>query len=429
MAKIAVIGAGPMGLACAYELLKQRHTVDVYEADDRVGGMSAHFDFNGLSIERYYHFICKPDSSLFELLSELGLTQSLKWRNTSMGYYFNGRMYDWGNPVALLKFSPLRLLDRIRYGLHMFYCTKISNWKNLDSQEASVWITQWIGGQAYHVLWKRLFALKFFEYANNLSAAWIWSRIKRVGTSRKSLFQEQMGYLDGGSDTLLTKLGTAITTRGGQISLQSPVESITLDPPTNSKILTVAGQKHRYDIVISTIPLPFVPKMITGLSSVVTEQYQAIKNIGVVCLLFKLKKSISRHFWLNISDETIEIPGIIEFSNLRPLPHHVVYVPFYLPQTHPKYRRPDQEFIAESLGYLKKLNPDFTEADVIDVHVSRYGFAQPICPPEFMRDLPPIKSETPGLYIVDTSHYYPEDRSISESVRLGREVANMIAVG
>ncbi len=426
MAKIAIIGAGPMGLACAYELLKHHHAVDVYEADDRVGGMSAHFDFKGMSIERYYHFICKPDTSLFELLNELGLAQSLKWRDTSMGYYFNGKMYDWGNPIALLKFSPLSFVDRLRYGLHMFYCTKIRNWTKLDTQEASMWIKGWIGERAYNILWKRLFALKFFEFANNLSAAWIWSRIKRVGTSRKSLFQEQMGYLDGGSDALLHTLHKSITAKGGQIFLNSPVASITADRKENTKILTVHGQQHRYDIVISTIPLPFVPKMITGLSPAVTEKYTAIKNIGVVCLLFKLKKSISRHFWLNISDETIEIPGIIEFSNLRPLPHHVVYVPFYLPQTHPKYRRPDQDFITESMGYLKKLNPDFRDDDVIDVHVSRYGFAQPICPPEFMRNLPPIKSETPGLYIVDTSHYYPEDRSISESVRLGREVAKMM---
>ena len=42
----------------------------------------------------------------------------------------------------------------------------------------------------YQRLWAPLFALKFFEYADNISAAWIWTRIKRVGTSRRSMFQE-----------------------------------------------------------------------------------------------------------------------------------------------------------------------------------------------------------------------------------------------
>jgi protoporphyrinogen oxidase len=32
--------------------------VDLIEADRKVGGMAAHFDFSGTSIERFYHFVC-----------------------------------------------------------------------------------------------------------------------------------------------------------------------------------------------------------------------------------------------------------------------------------------------------------------------------------------------------------------------------------
>lgn len=61
MSSFAIVGSGPMGLMAAMELLKKGHQVDVYERDDRIGGMSADFDFDGLRIERYYHFICKTD--------------------------------------------------------------------------------------------------------------------------------------------------------------------------------------------------------------------------------------------------------------------------------------------------------------------------------------------------------------------------------
>ena len=57
-AKVAVIGSGIMGLTVGYELLKKGYRVSIFEKDDSVGGMSASFDFNGLSIERYYHFVC-----------------------------------------------------------------------------------------------------------------------------------------------------------------------------------------------------------------------------------------------------------------------------------------------------------------------------------------------------------------------------------
>ncbi len=36
--RVAVMGAGPMGLAVAYQLVKDGHDVTVFEADDRVGG-------------------------------------------------------------------------------------------------------------------------------------------------------------------------------------------------------------------------------------------------------------------------------------------------------------------------------------------------------------------------------------------------------
>ena len=74
----AVLGAGPMGLAVVYELLKRGWRVDLYERDERIGGMSASTDLDGLKIERYYHFICKPDSALFEYLRELGIEDKLR---------------------------------------------------------------------------------------------------------------------------------------------------------------------------------------------------------------------------------------------------------------------------------------------------------------------------------------------------------------
>jgi NADPH-dependent glutamate synthase beta subunit-like oxidoreductase len=42
------IGAGPMGLAVAYQLVKDGYKPVVYEADDRIGGMTASFYFDGL---------------------------------------------------------------------------------------------------------------------------------------------------------------------------------------------------------------------------------------------------------------------------------------------------------------------------------------------------------------------------------------------
>ncbi|NOZ37692.1 MAG: NAD(P)/FAD-dependent oxidoreductase [Gammaproteobacteria bacterium] len=316
------------------------------------------------------------------------------------------------------------MISKLRYGLHAFVSTKIKNWQHLDEQEASVWIRRWIGKRAYEVFWQRLFALKFFEYKDNLSAAWIWSRIKRVGVSRKSLMQEQMGYLEGGSQTLLDEFGKAISALGGKFNLKTAVRQLSIKNNALDVLRTDVDSRH-YDAVFSTIPLPLVADIIPALPDEYKQKYRSVQNMGVVCVILQMKKPVSDNFWLNISDEAIDIPGIIEFSNLRPLGTHVVYVPYYMPQTHAKHDMSNDEFIAEAQSYIKKLNPDLADDDFSHAHVSRYAFAQPICPPGFLKKLPPIETDIKGLYIADTSYYYPEDRSISESVRLGQKMAAM----
>lgn len=425
MSKVAVIGSGAMGLAAAYHALKHGHQVTVYEVDDRPGGMAAHFDFDGLSIERFYHFVCKADQPTFDLMTELGIGDKMRWRDTHMGYYIDGELFDWGEPKAILKFNKLNFLQRLRYGAQMFFATKRSDWKDLEKRDAKEWLTSLLGEDIYNLLWKRLFELKFYEFANNISAAWIWTRIKRVGTSRKSPFQEQLGYIDGGTETLVKALVSAIEKRGGKIKLCTPVKEITIRDNAVQSIVT-GDQIEEYDHVISTVPTPYINPMIPGLPKKLKESYAAINNIGVVCVLLKLKKSVTKNFWLNVNDQSMEIPGLIEFSRLRPVSDHIIYVPYYMPQTHPKFSMDSQFFIDEAFSYICAINPSITKDDLISSYAAKLKYAQPICEPGFLSKIPPIQTGIKGLQIADTCFYYPEDRGISESVRYGKMMAEAL---
>jgi protoporphyrinogen oxidase len=412
-----------MGLAAAYHLLKAGHTVQVFEADDRPGGMAAHFNLDGLSIERFYHFVCKADLPTFDLLAELGLSDALKWRPTTMCYFYDGRMYRWGDPLALLRFPHLGLVSKIRYGLHVFSSTRRSDWSKLDGIHADDWVRRWGGEQVWKVLWEKLFTLKFFEESHNVSAAWLWTRIKRVGTSRRSIFQEEMGYIEGGSETLVRRLVERIEAMGGQIHLSMPVQQV-LSADGLVTGLRVDGTERPFSAVICTAPLVLMPRLIPDLPDAVKSRYAALRNIGVVCVVHKLRRAVGQDFWINTNDPRIEVPGLIEFSNLRPLgADHVVYTPYYMPVTNPKWALSDQALIEESFGYLKMINPRLTDADRVASSVARLRHAQPVCPPGFAAMLPPVQSAIAGLQIADTSTYYPEDRGIAESVRIAKEMA------
>jgi protoporphyrinogen oxidase len=278
----------------------------------------------------------------------------------------------------------------------------------------------------YKLHWEPLFQHKFYEFQDNISASWIWTRIRRIGRSRKSLMQEELGYLEGGTETLVEALVKAIEARGGKILLGNPATRVV----TENGRVTGAETPDGFiaaDRVISTVPTPFVSRLIPDFSDAVKAKYDAIPNIGICCLIFKLKRSLTPHFWVNLSDPDIEIPGVIEFSNLRPVDHHVVYVPYYMPITNEKFSWADDRLLDEAFAAMKAVQPALTEDDVLDAKVARLKYAQPICAPDFLEMLPPVQTAIAGLQVADTCFYYPEDRGIAESIRIGRQMARNAA--
>jgi protoporphyrinogen oxidase len=307
----------------------------------------------------------------------------------------------------------------------MFLTTKRKDWSDIEHLTARQWIERGSGKAVYEILWKRLMDLKFHELAEDISASWVAARVKRVGTSRRSVFQEELGYVDGGSETLVTALDAAIRKDGGRVHLSTPAERVEIRDGQVTGIKT-AARSFEADAVISTVPIPLVPRLVPDMSEDLKARYNAIRNIGVVCLLFRLGRSISRHFWVNIVAPDIEIPGLIEFSNLRPLGHTIVYVPYYMPVTHRKWTWTDDQFVSEAFGYIRRINPAIGPDDLLDATVGRLRHAQPVCEPKFRSKLPAIQTPIKGLQVADTCFYYPEDRGIAESIRYGRMMAEAV---
>lgn len=415
-----------MGLAAAYQALLDGWQVDVLEASPEPGGMAAHFDFGGVSIERFYHFVCKSDLATFALMSELGIADKMRWVETSMGFFHQGALHPWGDPVSLLRLPGVRWRDKLRYGAFVFLCLRRNRWPQLEHESARTWITRYCGETIYEQFWHPLLDFKYYEYANNISAAWIWTRIRRIGKSRKNLLQEELGYIEGGSKTLVDSLIQAIEELGGRIHLNAPVQRVLVENDCVSGVQAFTGH-FPADSVISTVPTPLVANMVPDLPSEWKTRYQAIHNIGVICVIFKLRRSVSPHFWINISEPGMEIPGIIEFSNLRNTGDaRIVYVPYYMPVTNIKFSWTDDRLREDAFRCLQRINRSLAPEDVVDVKVTRLKHGQPVCEVGFSARIPPIQTPIEGLQIADTCFYYPEDRGIAESVRLGRAMGRSV---
>jgi protoporphyrinogen oxidase len=422
--KILVAGAGVMGLAAALDLLEEGHQVDVFEAAERPGGLAGSFDFGGIRAEKFYHFLCGCDRVYFRWLERLGLSRRLRWRRTGMAVFRDERLHPFGDPLSLLRFSPLSPSSRLRYGLHVLSAKRRAEWKELENVPARDWLLEGAGEEAYRVVWEPLLRQKFAEETDTISAAWIWSRIHRLASSRSRIFQEWLGFLEGGSDAFLSPLVEAVLSKGGRIHCASPIERLYVE---DSRVVggRASGRDHDADAALSTIPLSFLLRIAPDLPRGYREQALDLGNIGVRCIVLRLTKSLTPYFWINVNDE-LPVCGLIEYTNLNPPEafrgQTLLYSPLYVPATHARYRSPEAEVLEETLESIERIVPGFDRATVVDYRVFREPFAQPICPVRFTSRLAPLRTPLRNLVAADTTHLLPHDRSISDSLALAQKL-------
>ena len=172
--------------------------------------------------------------------------------------------------------------------------------------------------------------------------------------------QEELGYIEGGSETLIRRLTDRIAEMGGRLHLSAPVQRITAADGAVTGLI-IEGIHRPFAAVISTAPLILLPRLAPDLPDLVKAQYAALRNIGCACVVHKLRRPMGKDFWINTNDPRIEIPGLVQFSNLRPLgADHVVYTPYYMPITTPKWSWTDERLIAQSYSALQLINPALT---------------------------------------------------------------------
>ena len=430
--RVIVLGAGVMGLASALDLLEDGHRVTILEAAPFTGGLAGSFEFGDVRAERFYHFICGADDVYRKWLRRLDLADRIRSRQTYMGSYHDGRLHAFGTPLSLLRFSPLSFASRLRYGFHVWSAKRLKDWSALENVTAKDWLIRGEGQQPYDMIWEPLLRDKFHDATESLSAAWIWSRIHRLGSSRDGLFREFLEYLDGGTDVFIETLTEAVEAAGGIIRCKTPADEIVLqsgDPLVVSGV-RAGGTEYPADAVLSTIPLPVLVEIGRNLPEDYRRAALALDNYGVRCIILKLSTRLTPYFWINVNDSNHAVCGLIELTNLHPPEavggYHIVYSPLYARADSPEYRKPSEEIFADTIKIMAAVSPGFDPSHVLDYHVFRAPYAQPVCPVGFTQKLAPLQTPAANLVAADTTHLLPHDRSISDSLALSERLTEML---
>jgi protoporphyrinogen oxidase len=428
---VVVIGGGFGGLSAAWELVRRGIRVTVCEADREVGGLAGSFEVGGTRLEKFYHHWFTSDNHVTELVHELGRDGEVLHRPTRTGMYFARRFYRLSTPRDLLRFTPLRLRDRVRLGLLALRARRVRDWRALEELSAEEWLTRLGGRDVFRVVWQPLLEGKFGPYAREISAVWFWNKLKLRGGSRGKAGEEVLAYYRGGFAALADALAGAIEERGGSLRLGTRVLGLDVRDGRVAGVLTSSGMLPA-DTVIATPALPIVADLVEPhVDADYVRRLRRIEYLANLCVVLELDRSLSETYWLNVNDPGFPFVGVIEHTNFEPAEtyagRHLVYLSKYLPEGHELYRMPDDELREFCLHHLRRMFPALERSWILAAHVWRARYSQPIVVRRYGSLIPPVETPVEGLYLSTMAQVYPEDRGTNYAIREGRKTGRLVA--
>jgi len=415
------------GLSAAWRLLQAGAEVCLWERDKDLGGQVRTFNLGGNRLEGFYHHIFRSDTDIIDLLGELGLGEDLRWLPSRTGFFHGGKVYPFGTPLDLLRFSPLGLCDRVRLGLLSLRLQRTRSGEGFEDVTAQEWLKSHAGEKAYRVVWEPLLRGKFGEKAAEISMVWLWSKMRlRFGSRGRAMQRELLGYLSGSFGRMVDALKEDIEKRGGLVYTGTPVDRIRVGEGGVEGI-EAGGKFQPCDSVIATTSLEVFRRVAPGLPA---EFGAGIPYMGAACLVLVLDRPLTNVYWLNIADPKVPFVALVEHTNLVSPGEYggrrVAYISNYLSTTAPLYALGKEALLDYYLPALKRIAPGFTPDWVKEYHVFKEAYAQPVVTVGYSRRLPPHRTLVKGLYLANTSQIYPEDRGMNYSIRLGKMAAGLV---
>jgi protoporphyrinogen oxidase len=423
---VAVIGGGMGGLAAADSLSRSGFTVQIFEAAPVVGGLGRSVVVGGEEIEAYYHHIFPQDRELRDLIARLGRADDLEWRAASTGVLHEGRVYAFDSPLDLLRFKPLPFLDRVRLGLGSVVALIRGRGRRLEDVGVGDAGPRWFGANGYRVLWRPLLEGKFGPYAPRITLAWLVARMRQRANARRRGLGDRLGYVRGGIGTVAKSFGEAVQAEGVAIACGAKVESVTKSP--DGWRVSYGSGEVTARAVVACLSGEVLKDVVT-LPDEYKAKIEAIPFRGVVCVLLELDRSLGHHYWINLVQPTdLACLAVIEHTNFIPPERyggrHLVYLTHYVEVGSRAWEAGVDEIVAAVDGVLRAINPAFDRSWILDSHISRDRWAQPVPLVGGPMAGLPVETGLPGVFHASLAHVYPDDRGVSLAIGLGERVAS-----
>lgn len=433
--KVGIIGGGAAGLAAAWKLVKGGHQVEVFERAPFLGGQASTFEVGGARLEKGYHHLFISDTYMVDLINELGLGGHMRWIESKVGWYSDGKIWDWVSPFDLLRFKPIPLTARLRVGVTAYYLQKQKDWHKYEGITAVEWLQKKVGRKGYEKIWEPMLRGKFGQAYDQVGMVWFWGKMATRVASRKGAFaKERLGYPACSFGQVFDTLGEQIQAKGGQVNCNSAVKRVVIEDGRAAglevEVTPGKAEARKYDAVIATTPSFIFTQLVQGLPKAYLDKLNSATYLSAVLAILVMDRPFTEKYWINIADRSIPFVALIEHTNFMPPSaygnNHILYVSNYIGKESPFYTMPKEQVLDAYVPHLKKVNPAFDKSWIKEWHYWRENAAQPVIGTRYSQRIPELKTPVTGLYLANTTQIYPEDRGTNYSVRLGYQVADLM---
>jgi protoporphyrinogen oxidase len=263
-----IIGAGPAGLTAAYELTKRNASVQVFEADDVVGGISRTVERDGWRFDigghRFFTKVPQVEALWHEILPD----EDFLLRPRMSRIHYRETLFDYplkaGNALG-----GLGIVEAVR-------CVGSYLWAQLrppkDQSHFEGWVSARFGKRLYSIFFKTYTEKLWGIPATELQAAWAAQRIKNLSLfnavinallprrNQKDITSliEEFQYPKYGPGMMWERCAEHVAKAGGVVTLNTWAKTVHRENGGAVAVTVGDAEGERQiaaDHVVSTMPL------------------------------------------------------------------------------------------------------------------------------------------------------------------------------
>lgn len=367
--KAIILGAGPSGLAAAWQLAQTGlYEIDVYDKAPRIGGVCGYFDLNGMRLDLGPHKIYSVIPGIMDAFKGLG-KERLVSLEKHQRLIIRGRLIDY--PVKISALLPLFSAAEIFELCCSILITILKQPFLKPARTYEQYCINIFGKKAYQVIFKPL-AQKVWADPAILSADIARTRIptksifdlllraaglrkETQDTDAKTMLYPAKGFYD-----ICECMAEKLCGLSGRIHLNRWAQSLVLENKTVREFVLNDNTHVKADLLISTIPVRELDRLLYTRENEQETEKDLIKmrHCIVVYLLINRPKVLQDH-WLFCPDDNMIFSRISEqklFSEAGlPRDNTVISCDFTCDGDSDMWKMPDSEIAYKCIDGLKQL--------------------------------------------------------------------------